>query len=58
MFACNAKFVKASLSPWELWKNVIDVMSLSESAWKLCVLEDEFNRQISNSSYLYPCQGP
>lgn len=23
-----------------------------------CVCEDEFNIQISNSSYLYPCQGP
>lgn len=58
MFACDAKFAKASVSSWELWKNVISVMSLCESAWKLCVLEDEFNMQISNSSYLYPCQGP
>lgn len=55
MFTCDAKFAEASVSSWELWKNVISVMSMCESAWKLCVLEDEFNIQISKSSYLYPC---
>lgn len=34
---CNAESAKASVSSWELWKNVIDVMCLRESAWKLCV---------------------
>lgn len=37
MFVCDAKFAEASVSSWELWKNVISVMSLCESAWKLCV---------------------
>lgn len=54
MFTCDAKFAKASVSSWELWKNVMSVMSLCESAWKLCVLEDEFIMEISKS----PCQGP
>lgn len=54
---CNAKFAKASVSSWELWKNVINVMS----SW-VC-LETVYVRgwvQYANlqSSYLYSCQGP
>lgn len=36
MLLCNVKFAKASVSSLELWKNLIHVMSLHESAWKLC----------------------
>lgn len=58
MLPCNTKFAKASVSSLELWKTLINVTSLCESAWKLCMLEDEFNMHISDSSYLYLRQGP
>jgi len=44
--------------PWSSGEKLIDVTSLSESAWRLHMLEDEFTVHISDSSCLYLRQGP